>query len=38
MLKKHSLCQTINLLIHMPTVEHVGSNFYSSTGLLNGYR
>jgi hypothetical protein len=22
----------------MLTVEHVGSNFYSSTGLLNGYR
>jgi hypothetical protein len=38
MLKKHSLCQTRNLLIHMLKVEHVGSNFYSLTGLLNGYR
>jgi len=38
MLKKHSLCQTRNLLIHMLKVEHVGINFYSLTGLLNCYR
>jgi len=38
MLKKHSRCQTRNIPIHMLKVEHVGSNFYSLTGLLNGYR